>query len=99
MYLCAYKHTHTHTHTCREREFRIKGLAELFLDTPLFNAHTTAGDEHVCYCSRACICVCMCVCVCSHLYRYECAHMHVATAGSSMYAAPCADVSVHVGGR
>ena len=28
----------------REREFRIKGLAELFLDTPLFNAHTTAGD-------------------------------------------------------
>jgi protein O-GlcNAc transferase len=26
----------------REREFRIKGLAQLFLDTPLFNAHTTA---------------------------------------------------------
>jgi len=27
-----------------EREFLIKGLADLFLDTPLFNAHTTGGD-------------------------------------------------------
>jgi len=25
-------------------EFRVKALADLFLDTPLFNAHTTAGD-------------------------------------------------------
>jgi protein O-GlcNAc transferase len=28
----------------REREFLIKGLADLFLDTPEFNAHTTATD-------------------------------------------------------
>ena len=28
----------------REREFLIKGLADVFLDTPEFNAHTTATD-------------------------------------------------------
>ncbi len=28
----------------REQEFLIKGLADLFLDTPEFNAHTTATD-------------------------------------------------------
>jgi predicted O-linked N-acetylglucosamine transferase (SPINDLY family) len=27
-----------------QREFQIKGLGDLFLDTPLFNAHTTGGD-------------------------------------------------------
>jgi predicted O-linked N-acetylglucosamine transferase (SPINDLY family) len=28
----------------REREFLVKGLADVFLDTPEFNAHTTATD-------------------------------------------------------
>jgi protein O-GlcNAc transferase len=28
----------------REQEFLIKGLADVFLDTPEFNAHTTATD-------------------------------------------------------
>jgi protein O-GlcNAc transferase len=28
----------------RDREFLIKGLADVFLDTPEFNAHTTATD-------------------------------------------------------
>jgi len=34
----------SHEQFPREREFRVKGLADFFLDTPLFNAHTTAGD-------------------------------------------------------
>eukprot|EP00960_Hanusia_phi_P046368 757768-Hanusia_phi.AAC.6 len=37
----------------KEREFRVKGLADFFLDTPLFNAHTTAGTSLDLFCFRS----------------------------------------------
>ena len=58
------------------QHLRIKGLSDLFLDTPLYNAHSTASDMlwaqvcvcvcvcvYVCVCVSVCVCVCLCVCV------------------------------------